>query len=200
VVPGRLEAESVVKHPFATTLNGQRVDFKVDDHGVTIDGARIVKTDIHCSNGVIHVIDAVVLPSTDDIVATAVGAGSFKTLTAAVKAAGLVEALQGKGPFTVFAPDDAAFAALPEGTVESLLKPENLEQLQAVLKFHVVPGRVYADAAAAGATVQTLNGQSVSTRSTREGFVFVGPARVLKADLETSNGVIHVIDRVLLPR
>jgi transforming growth factor-beta-induced protein len=199
VVPGRLDAEHVVKSANAATLNGQRVGFKVDDHGAFINGAKIVKTDIHCSNGIIHVIDAVILPSTKDVVATAVEAGSFKTLAAALKAAQLVEALQGDGPFTVFAPNDAAFAALPAGTVDALLKPENLDKLQAILKYHVVPGRVYADAAAKGATVRTLNGQSVTTRSTEGGFVFVGQARVLDADIETSNGVIHVVDRVLLP-
>jgi uncharacterized surface protein with fasciclin (FAS1) repeats len=111
VVPGRLDAEHVVKSANAATLNGQRVGFKVDDHGAFINGAKIVKTDIHCSNGIIHVIDAVILPSTKDVVATAVEAGSFKTLAAALKAAQLVEALQGDGPFTVFAPNDAAFAA-----------------------------------------------------------------------------------------
>jgi len=200
VVSGRMEAKTVVKSRFADTLNGQRVGFKVDDNGAFINGAKISTTDIHCSNGIIHVIDSVILPSSNDIVATAVEAGSFKTLAAALEAAKLVKALQGDGPFTVFAPTDAAFAALPAGTVETLLKPENIGQLQAILKFHVVSGRVYSDAAAKGATVKTLQGQEVTTRSNKEGLVYVGPAQVIKADIDTSNGVIHVIDRVLLPK
>ncbi|TAJ13866.1 MAG: fasciclin domain-containing protein, partial [Planctomycetota bacterium] len=123
VVPAAVAAADVVKLKSAATLNGQRVDVAVSDAGVSIDGARVVKTDIRCSNGIVHVIDTVLLPNSKDIVATAVGSGKFKTLAAALEAAGLVEALQGKGPFTVFAPTDAAFAALPAGTLENLLKP-----------------------------------------------------------------------------
>ncbi|HRV79975.1 MAG TPA: fasciclin domain-containing protein [Planctomycetota bacterium] len=199
VVPGSYMAEKVVKMPFASSLNGQRVHFKVSDDGVTIDGARIVTTDIQCSNGVIHVIDAVIMPSTKDVVATAVAAGQFRTLAAAIQAAGLVEALQGKGPFTVFAPTDEAFAALPAGTVENLLKPENKEQLAAILKLHVVPGRIYADAAAKGAKVESLQGQKLETMA-KDGKVWVNGAEVIQADIETSNGVIHVINKVLLPQ
>jgi uncharacterized surface protein with fasciclin (FAS1) repeats len=199
VVPASLPSEKVLRAKFLTTLNGQRVDVKTSDEGVMVDGARVVKTDIRCSNGIIHVIDAVILPSTDDIVATAVKAGSFKTLTAAVKAAGLVEALQGTGPFTVFAPTDEAFAALPKGTLESLLEPQNRERLAAILKFHVVSGRVYADAAAAGAKVATLQGAEIRPRKDEQGNVLVQGARVVRADIEAANGVIHVIDKVLLP-
>ena len=198
VVPANLPAKAVLSSQNATTLNGQRIDFKKSDAGVMVDGASVIQTDIECSNGVIHVIDSVILPSTLDIVATAVEAGSFKTLAAALGAAQLVEALQGDGPFTVFAPTDEAFAALPKGTVENLLKPENREQLSAILTFHVVPGRVYSETVAAGHEFKTLQGQSVETR-THEGQVLVNGARVLKADIETSNGVIHVIDSVLLP-
>ena len=198
VVPSNVMAKDVVELTNATTLNGQRVDVRVTDSGVTIDGATVVKTDIACSNGTIHVIDAVILPNTEDIVATAVKAGSFKTLAAALDAAGLVEALQGDGPFTVFAPTDEAFAALPEGTVASLLEPQNKAKLAAVLKYHVIPGRVYSETAAAGAEVVTLQGQSIHARSAN-GKVMINEANVVQADLETSNGVIHVIDRVLLP-
>ena len=198
VVPGNLAAKAVLRSENATTLNGQRIDFKTSDAGVTVDGASVIQTDIECSNGVIHVIDSVILPSTLDIVETAVEAGSFKTLAAALQAAQLVEALQGDGPFTVFAPTDEAFAALPKGTVENLLKPENREQLSAVLTFHVVSGRVYSETVAAGHEFKTLQGQSVKTR-THEERVLVNGARIVKADIETSNGVIHVIDSVLLP-
>ena len=134
----------------------------------------------------------------DDIVDTAVKAGSFKTLVTAVKAAGLVGTLKGKGPFTVFAPTDAAFAKLPEGTVETLLKPKNKAKLAAILTYHVVPGRVKA-ASLAGKklTVVTVNGKSVRINGT-DG-VKVNTATVTKADIVTSNGIIHVIDTVLLP-
>ncbi len=198
VVAGKLEAKDVVKTTFAASLNGQRIDVKTNDAGVTVDGAKVTATDIQCSNGVIHVIDTVILPSTEDIVEVAVKAGSFKTLAAALDAAKLVEALQGTGPFTVFAPTDAAFAALPAGTVEGLLKPENKEQLAAILKYHVVPGRVYSETVAAGHEFKTLGGQVLMTRTEKK-EVFVGKARVLSTDIEGSNGVIHVIDSVLLP-
>ncbi|SDE39066.1 fasciclin domain-containing protein [Ruegeria marina] len=134
-----------------------------------------------------------------DIVDTAVGAGSFNTLIAAAQAAGLVGALKGDGPFTVFAPTDEAFAALPEGTVESLLKPENKDQLAAVLKYHVVPAKVMsADIAGKKARVLTLQGDRLQVNA-RNG-VRVNDAMVVSADVEASNGVIHVIDKVLLPQ
>jgi len=199
VVPGKQKAEHVVQASSLDTLNGQRIDITTNDEGAYVDGAKIVSTDVDASNGVIHVIDSVILPSGHDIVATAVEAGSFNTLAAALEAAGLVEALQGEGPFTVFAPTDEAFAALPAGTVENLLKPENKDQLTAVLTYHVVPGRVFSETAAAGATVETLQGQPVTTRSA-DGKVFVNDAQVIHADIDTSNGVIHVIDQVILPQ
>ena len=132
VVSGDVRAKQVVKLKNATTLNGQRVDIMADDEGVRVDGANVVRADIACSNGVIHVIDKVILPNTDDLLTTATKAGNFNTLGAAIRAAGLVEALKGDGPFTVFAPTDDAFAALPAGTVETLLKPENLDKLHAL--------------------------------------------------------------------
>ena len=134
----------------------------------------------------------------DDIVDTAVKAGSFNTLVAAVKAAGLVETLKSKGPFTVFAPTDDAFAKLPKGTVEDLLKPENKAKLASILTYHVVPGNV--TAAALGGTrqyVRTVQGYGVLVDG-RNG-VTVNKSTVTKADIATSNGVIHVIDTVLLP-
>lgn len=135
---------------------------------------------------------------TKDIVDTAVEAGSFTTLVAAVQAAGLEETLRGEGPFTVFAPTDEAFAALPEGTVESLLLPENLETLQAVLTYHVLPGKVMsADIAGQELSVATVEGSEVMVNAT-DG-VMVDSANVVTADIETSNGVIHVIDAVILP-
>ncbi|MES0861260.1 fasciclin domain-containing protein [Ruegeria sp. SCPT10] len=133
-----------------------------------------------------------------DIVDTAVSAGSFSTLVAAVQAAGLVDTLKGDGPFTVFAPTDEAFAALPEGTVESLLLPENKDQLVAILTYHVVPAKVMSgDIAGKRAKVLTVQGDRLSVNA-RNG-VKVNGAEVVQADIEASNGVIHVIDEVILP-
>lgn len=133
-----------------------------------------------------------------DIVDTAVGAGQFTTLVAAVQAAGLVETLKGPGPFTVFAPTDDAFAKLPAGTVDDLLKPENKDQLVKVLTYHVVPGKVMSgDIAGKSADVTTVEGQTLKVDAT-DG-VKVNQANVVQADIEASNGVIHVIDAVVLP-
>jgi uncharacterized surface protein with fasciclin (FAS1) repeats len=135
-----------------------------------------------------------------NIVETAVAAGQFKTLAAALEAAGLIDALTGKGPFTVFAPTDEAFAKLPAGTVESLLKPENKEKLKSILLYHVVAGNVTAKQVTKlnGRMVKTLEGGSIKI-STTDG-VMVDDARVTKTDIQASNGVIHVIDTVLMPK
>jgi uncharacterized surface protein with fasciclin (FAS1) repeats len=133
-----------------------------------------------------------------DIVETAVSAGDFNTLVAAVKAAGLVDTLKGEGPFTVFAPTDAAFAALPEGTVASLLLPENKQKLVAILTYHVVPGRVMSqDIAGKSLSAETVQGGKLAIDAT-DG-VKVNDAKVVAADIATANGVIHVIDKVVLP-
>lgn len=134
-----------------------------------------------------------------DIVETAVSAGSFETLVAAVKAAGLVETLKGEGPFTVFAPTDEAFAKLPEGTVETLLKPENKEKLQAVLTYHVVSGKVMASDVVKLSSAKTVQGQEVNV-TVKDGAVMIDDAKVVKTDIVCSNGVIHVIDAVILPQ
>lgn len=135
-----------------------------------------------------------------DIVDTAVGAGQFKTLAAALEAAGLIEALKESGPFTVFAPTDEAFAKLPAGTVESLLRPENKEKLKAILLYHVVSGNVPASKVLKlnGRSVKTLQGSSIKVR-TRHG-VRLDNAKVTQTDIKTSNGIIHVIDSVLMPK
>ena len=133
-----------------------------------------------------------------DLVAVASGADNFKTLVAAVKAAGLVETLQGKGPFTIFAPTDAAFAKLPAGTVESLLKPENRDKLVAILTYHVVPGKAMA------ADVKTMEAKTVQGQSVKlvvsDAGVTVDNAKVVKTDVMAENGVIHVIDTVIIPK
>ncbi|MFI5070668.1 MAG: fasciclin domain-containing protein [Terriglobales bacterium] len=137
--------------------------------------------------------------SNKDIVDTAVAAGSFKTLAAALQAAGLVDTLKSKGPFTVFAPTDAAFAKLPAGTVEELLKPESKEKLVAILTYHVVPGKVLAADVTKLDSAKTVNGQALAINA-RGGGVMVDNAKVVKTDILCSNGVIHVIDSVLMPK
>ena len=136
---------------------------------------------------------------TRDIVDTAVAAGSFKTLAAALKAAGLIETLKGPGPFTVFAPTDAAFAKLPAGTVEMLLKPENKAKLTRILTSHVVAGKVMAADAAKLTSAKAVSGETL-TIAAHDGGVTIDKAKVVKADIAASNGVIHVIDTVILPK
>jgi|SRR5579864_1303156 len=135
----------------------------------------------------------------EDIVDTAVAAGNFKTLAAALKAAGLVDTLKGPGPFTVFAPTDEAFAKLPAGTVEDLLKPENHDKLVAILTYHVVPGKVMAKDVVKLHEAKTVNGKDVKIMA-EGGKVMVDNADVTKTDIVCSNGVIHVIDTVILPQ
>lgn len=199
VVPGSVKAADVVKLKYAGTVNGQRVDIKVDGAKVTVDGATVTATDIACSNGVIHVIDAVILPVDGTVIDVAVKNGSFNTLVAAIKAAGLVETLSGKGPFTILAPTDAAFAKLPAGTLEMLLKPENKKQLVEILTFHVVPGvAAYSDAVVKMTEVPTVLGSPVAVKVVG-GKVMLNGSTVVAADVEATNGVIHVIDTVLMP-
>lgn len=135
---------------------------------------------------------------TKDIVDTAVGAGSFKTLAAALQAGGLIDALKGQGPFTVFAPTDAAFAKLPAGTVENLLKPENHDKLVAILKYHVVAGKVTSDQVVKLPDAVTLQGQKLVI--TTDGGVKINGVNVVTVDVQATNGVIHVVDAVLLPK
>ncbi len=148
--------------------------------------------------GSVLAIGSITSATAADIVDTAVSAGSFNTLVAAVQAAGLVDTLKGEGPFTVFAPTDDAFSALPEGTVENLLKPENKDQLIAVLTYHVVPGKVMAADVVKLDAATTVNGADVTIAASDAG-VTVDAANVIKTDIKTSNGVIHVIDSVILP-
>ena len=161
----------------------------------------IRKPAIFCSTvaaGLFLAASMMAAASQKDIVDTAVDAGSFNTLAAALEAGGLVETLKGAGPYTVFAPTDEAFAKLPEGTVENLLKPENKDQLVAVLTYHVLSGEVTAEEVVTLTEAETVNGQSVDI-AVVDGTVDVNNAKVIQADVMASNGVIHVIDTVLLP-
>jgi len=203
IVRGDVRAADVVKLTFADTLSGQRVDIRVgkndgDAGKVYVDGANVVTADLECTNGVIHVIDTVMLPADKNLAETAMAAGTFNTLVAAAKAAGLVEALSGDKPLTIFAPTDEAFAKLPKGTVESLLLPENKERLASILKYHIVAGRVYADQAVKLDSATTLQGGKLPIVVGEKG-VTIGGAKISKTDIEATNGVIHVIDSVLLP-
>ncbi len=198
VVAGKVLAADVVKLKNAATVNGQRVDIRVVEGTVSIDGAKVTKTDIACSNGVIHVIDTVIVPSAANLVETAQRAGTFGTLIAAAKAAGLAETLMKDGPFTILAPTDEAFAKLPAGTVADLLKPENKEKLAGILKLHVISGRVYADQVVKLTEAPTLAGRKLPVAASRDG-VTIGGAKVSATDVEAKNGVIHVIDTVILP-
>ena len=156
------------------------------------------KTTLALTTAAALVGTAVMAGSTSkDIVDTAAGAGAFGTLLAAAEAAGLVDTLKGDGPFTVFAPTDDAFAALPEGTVETLLKPENKDQLVAILTYHVVPGKVMSTDLQDDMEAPTVQGSTVTIDL--DNGVMVEEANVTQADIAASNGVIHVIDKVILP-
>jgi uncharacterized surface protein with fasciclin (FAS1) repeats len=211
VVSGQVMAADVVTLSSADTVLGQPVSISVDGGSVKVNDANVIITDIEGSNGVIHVIDAVILPSSDDsammnedammeekpsIVDIAVNDGRFSTLVTALQAADLVGTLQGEGPFTVFAPTDDAFAALPEGTLDSLLA--DIPALTDVLLYHVVPGQVMAADVVNLNTADTVLGKSVDI-SVDGSSVKVNDANVVITDIEGSNGVIHVIDAVIIP-
>jgi len=186
----------------AQTLNFQKDDITINLQPPRVnENSKVILTlvDVPADNGVVHGIDTVLLPpsATSSIVDIAVGGDAFSTLVAALSAAGLVDTLKGDGPFTVFAPTNDAFAALPEGTVDDLLKPENIDKLTAILKLHVVSGNANSASLATG-PVTTLEGSSVDVVVTTEG-VMVKDAKVVTADIIASNGIIHVVDSVLLP-
>jgi uncharacterized surface protein with fasciclin (FAS1) repeats len=237
VVSGKVLAADVVKLDHATTVEGEDVTITVTGTSVKVNQANVTTVDVLASNGVIHVIDSVLLPPSlaaagtggaggaggattgsggatgaaggaggaggqaalKDIVDTAVAAGSFKTLAAALTAADLVTTLKGAGPFTVFAPTDAAFAKLPAGTLDTLLKPENKAMLQSILEYHVVSGKLLAADVVKLTHATTLEGQDV-TIAVANGGVTINAAKVITPDVLATNGVIHVIDTVLLPK
>jgi len=210
VVPGKVTAADVAKLTSAKTVQGEEITVKVEGDMVMVNNAKVTQTDIMASNGVIHVIDTVILPPSvaeklnapagemKDIVDTAIAAGNFKTLAAALEAAGLVETLKGEGPFTVFAPTDEAFAKLDKELLDELLKPENKETLVAILTYHVVPGKLAAADVVKLEVTKTVQGEDVFINVDGD-MVMVGDAIVTQADVMATNGVIHVIDTVILP-
>ena len=179
------------------TLNGESVIVTINDDGVFINDAQVTIADIPADNGVVHVIDAVLLPPSNTITDIVVNSPIHETLEAAVIAADLAGTLAGEGPFTLFAPTDEAFAALPEGTVESLLQDPS-GALTDILLYHVAAGTALSTALSNGMTVPTLNGESVIVTINDDG-VFINDAQVTIADIPADNGVVHVIDVVLLP-
>ncbi len=194
VVKGEVMAEKAVTLDSAPTVFGQPAPIEVKDGKAYIAGAEIVQTDIEASNGVIHVIDSVMMPK--DIVGVAAANESFSTLVTAVTEAGLVETLQGEGPFTVFAPTNEAFAALPEGTLEAVLADK--DKLTAILTYHVVPGKVTAADVVGVDEAPTVQGDTI-TVTVEDDTVMVDNAKVVVTDIMATNGVIHVIDAVIMP-
>jgi transforming growth factor-beta-induced protein len=197
VVSGAVTSETVVTLNSATTLQGEDVTIVVDGTTVTVNGATVTAVDIEATNGIIHVIDAVIVPpSVDlpvDIVDTAINAGTFTTLAQALIDTGLVDTLRSEGPYTVFAPTDAAFAEIAD-TVASL----TTEQLTDILLYHVVSGEVDAATVVGLSSATTVNGADISIDASN-GVVLNGTANVVTTDVIASNGIIHVIDEVLLP-
>lgn len=209
VVPGQVMASDVTDGLTVETLEGSPLTFTVSDGVVKVNDAVVTTTDIKAANGVIHVIDTVILPpavevpaagegdaTAQDIVDTAVAAGQFNTLVTAVQAAGLVDALKGEGPFTLFAPTDDAFAKLPAETLQALLADP--QALGNILLYHVIPGAIMAADVANGMSAGTLQGSPV-TFSVQDGAVKINDAVIVATDIKASNGVIHVIDSVILP-
>ncbi|MEZ7956645.1 MAG: CIA30 family protein [Rubritalea sp.] len=200
VLSGSVDLAGALSAKQAKTVQGSDVKISFSDGKVRVNDAAIINADIKCSNGIIHVIDSVILPpeSGNDIASVAKRAGGFNTLLAAVEAAGLGDALSGDQPVTVFAPTDAAFAALPEGTVESLLKPENRDKLIAILSLHAVVGNISAGDALNAKQAKALSGGTLEFGIT-DGVFKVNGATIVKTDIICDNGVIHVIDAVILP-
>jgi transforming growth factor-beta-induced protein len=195
VVSGKVMAADVVKLTSATTVLGKTVTIRIDQGNVYINDAKVIITDIQASNGVIHVINAVLIPP-KDIIDIAEADGNLTTLVTAIKAAGLVDTLKGAGPFTVFAPTNDAFSKLPAGTLDSLLK--DIPKLKNVLLYHVVSGKVMAADVVKLTSATTVLGKAVTVR-VDQGNVYINDAKVTITDIQASNGVIHIINAVLSP-
>lgn len=199
VVSGKMKAADLRDGQILTTLDGTKLNVTISNGTIRVGNANITAKDVEASNGVVHMIDKVILPAKPkekDIVEIA--SESAKTLAAAVTAAGLVETLQGTGPFTVFAPTDAAFAAIQKD-VDNLLKPENKAKLSTVLTYHVVSGKTMAADLQDGQELTTVQGSKLKV-SIKNGKVMINGANVVTADVPASNGVIHLIDKVMMPK
>lgn len=197
VVGGSVASEDVVELTQAQTVQGQPVVISTSGSTVQVNGATVTQADVTASNGVIHVIDRVIVPPSADLVGTAVADERFSTLVAAVQAAGLVDTLQSDGPFTVFAPTNEAFDKLPAGTVDSLLG--DIPTLTDILLYHVVPGRVVSGDVIGVSNAPTAQGSSIDVSVSGGSVILNGDSRVVATDILATNGVIHVIDTVILP-
>ncbi len=213
-VLGEARSSCSLKNGELETVNGAHLNVKKWGSHVFLNNnrTRVREADVKFENGIVHVIDQVMLPpkkkteftsttskaKSHDIVDTAISAGQFKTLATALKAAGLVETLKGSGPFTVFAPTDDAFAKLPKGTVEELLRPKNQSKLANILKYHVIAGKVPSKAIEPG-KVNTVASETVKLKL-KDDSIMVNKSKVIKTDVNTANGVIHIIDTVLIPK
>jgi uncharacterized surface protein with fasciclin (FAS1) repeats len=197
VVAGKVMSTDLSNGMTATTLLGKDIKVTINADGVFINDAKVIAKDIVTDNGVVHVIDAVLIPARTTVVDVVVNSADHTILEAAVVAAGLAEALSGDGPFTVFAPTDAAFAALPAGTVETLLQ-DPTGALADILKYHVVAGKVMSNQLTSGQVVTSLNGKKFTVTINADG-VFINKSKVIVKDIETDNGVVHVIDAVMIP-
>ena len=210
VVSGKLMADKIAKMKTLGSMAGVPLMVKAEAGKVMVDGATVTKPDIMASNGIIHVIDMVLMPmeadqpkkmadpEPKDIVDTAAAAENFKTFMKAVKAADLTDTLKGAGPYTVFAPTDAAWDKLPAGTLDDLMKPENKAKLAGILKYHVVQGKMTSDAIGKAKTLPTLGGTPLIVTD-QEGKVMVDNAKIIQPDVVCSNGVIHGVDTVMMP-
>jgi len=196
-IAGEVRSADLSNGQFATTVNGKNIVVTINDEGVYIDNAKVTVVDIETDNGVVHVLDAVLLPSRSTVLDIVVNSEDHNTLEAAVGAAGLAGVLSGIGPFTLFAPTDAAFEALPDGTVEALLADPSGD-LTDILLFHAIAGEVRSTDLVDGQSAATINGKNVDITINAQG-VFIDNAQVTVADIETDNGVVHVIDAVLTP-
>merc|ERR1740138_1105753 len=204
VVSGSIYSSSLKSENTVKTLESETMLVEVRNGGVTINHAAHVTTaDVAASNGVVHIIDAVLMPPSmtkQSIVELAAGTKDLSTLVAAITAGKLVTALEGEGPFTVFAPTNEAFAKLPKATLNSLLEPKNIKQLDAVLEYHVVAGAaVYSKDLKASQHVKTLEGQQILVEKSWRGVYINSKAKVTTADVGATNGVVHIIDTVLVP-
>jgi uncharacterized surface protein with fasciclin (FAS1) repeats len=198
VVPGLFAAADVINLAGAPTLNGKEVSLSFDGSNVMVDDATVISADVEASNGIIHVIDKVLLPEPiADIVQIARGAEIFSTLLTAVEAAGLTDVLKGDGPFTVFAPTDDAFAQIDPDALSALLA--DTDALTAVLLYHVVPGEFAAADVLASASLSTANGADAAISLDGEGNPRIDDAIIIGTDIGASNGIVHVIDRVIFP-
>ena len=195
VVPGKVLAADVTKLKKAATANKKTLTISVEEGKVYIDKSEVTEADVKASNGIIHIIDSVLIPA-KNIVEAAGKSNQFKTLLTAAKAASLVDTLKSEGPFTVFAPTDAAFKKLPEGTLDALINDP--AKLKEILLYHVVPGKVLAADVTKLKKAATANKKTL-TISVEEGKVYIDKSKVVSTDLEAGNGIIHVIDTVLIP-